>query len=272
MATFFQRLRSAQQKHDSWLCIGLDPTANRIPVGIDVETFGKKIVDATAPYACAYKMNLAFYLAYGPEGMQALQSITAHVPDEIPVILDAKFGDIDYTAMHYARAAFEVFGADAVTVSPYVGMDAVKPLIDYKDKGVFVLVRSANTTSNDFQLWPSEQSPLFRYVTAQLNTLADTHPEQIGITVGATQPRDLTRLRCWAPTLPFLIPGLGEQEGDIALAVEHGITVTGIGPTINVGRTIIYASDDPGDFDRAAAATAHKWVDDIRAEREKQLA
>lgn len=271
MATFFQRLRAAQEQRDSWLCIGLDPTASRIPGGVDVTTFGKKIVDATVPYACAYKMNLAFYLAYGPEGLQALQAIIAHVPDEIPVILDAKFGDIDYTALHYARAAFEVLGADAVTVSPYVGMDAVKPLLNYDDKGVFVLVRSANTTSNDFQLWPNEQSPLFRYVTAQLNTLADKHPEQIGISVGATQPRDLMRLRCWAPTLPFLIPGLGEQEGDFAQAVEQGITVTGIGPTINVGRTIIYASQD-SDFDHAAAMTARDWVEQIRVQRDKLLA
>jgi orotidine 5'-phosphate decarboxylase subfamily 2 len=266
-STFFNRLRTAQEQRDSWLCVGLDPTDSRLPPDVDVATFGQRIVDATAEYACAYKMNMAFYLVYGPDGLQALQTIIAHIPDDIPVILDAKFGDIGYTATHYGRAAFEILGADAVTVSPYVGMDAVVPLLQYDEKAVFVLVRSANTTGNDFQLWPNEQSPLFRYVTAQLNTLADQYPEQIGIGVGATQPRDLARLRCWAPSLPFLVPGLGEQEGDFTLAVEHGLTVTGIGPTISVGRSIIYASDG-ADFEQAAHTAAREWVERIRAARQ----
>jgi len=173
-------------------------------------------------------------------------------------------------AAHYAEAAFDVFGADAVTVSPYVGMDAVIPLLQYDDKAVFVLVRSANTTSNDFQLWPSEQAPLFRYVTAQVNTLATRYPEQLGIGVSATQPRDLKRLRCWAPTLPFLIPGVGEQEGDFALATEHGTTVTGIGPVISVGRSIVYASQG-ADFAQAAHEAARDWVMRLRVARQNAV-
>lgn len=264
--TFFQRLRAAQESRDSWLCVGLDPTRSRLPPGVDVGSFGRAIVAATAPYACAYKLNLAFYLVFGADGVQALQTIIASVPDGLPVILDAKFGDVGYTATHYAEAAFEVLGADAVTVSPYVGMDAVVPLLQYDGKAVFVLVRSANTTGNDFQLWPSEQSPLFRYVTAQINTLAARYPDQLGIGVGATQPRDLERLRCWAPTLPFLIPGVGEQEGDFALAVAHGTTVTGIGPLISVGRSIVYASQG-SDFAQAAHDAARAWVARFRAAR-----
>jgi orotidine-5'-phosphate decarboxylase len=190
------------------------------------------------------------------------------VPDDIPVILDAKFGDISYTAEHYAKAAFEVLGADAVTITPYVGMDAVTPLLAYPDRTVFVLVRSTNTTGNDFQLWPSERAPLYRFVTAQLNTLARQYPNQIGLIVASTQPHDLALIRSWAPSLPFLIPGIGVQQGDLNTAVQHGVSRTGIGPLIGVGRAIIYASQN-ADFASAARDVARDWVSQIRAAREQ---
>ncbi|NLX09977.1 MAG: orotidine-5'-phosphate decarboxylase [Chloroflexi bacterium] len=264
--SFIEKLHTAQQQRDSWLCIGLDPTADQIPSNLDVLTFSKRIVDATLDYVCAYKPSLAFYLAWGPDGIHALQEVIAYIPPEIPVILDAKFGDIDYAAGHYARAAFEMLGADAVTVSPYVGMDAVTPLLRYEGKMVFVLVRSANTTGNDFQLWPNDSSPLFRYVTAQLNTLADKYPDQIGLGVAATQARDLGRIRCWAPSLPFLIPGLGAQGGDLNTSVEQGLSRDGTGPLLSVTRSIIYASTGD-DFAEAARQAAHDWSQRIRLTR-----
>jgi len=261
--TLIQKLHAAQQQRNSWLCVGLDPTPDLMPTGVDLLTFGEQIIAATADYACAYKPNLMFYLAYGPEGMRALQETIARVPDDIPVILDAKFGDIAYTAEHYARIAYDVLDAHAVTVTPYVGMDAVTPLMNYPNRMVFVLVRSTNVTSNDFQLWPSDRAPLFRFVTAQLNTLARKHPDQVGLVVGATQPRDLSRIRSWAPTLPFLIPGIGAQQGDLAIAVEHGVTRTGVGPLIGVTRSINYASQG-ADFAEAAHTAAREWVKRIR--------
>lgn len=266
MTTFIEKLRAAQQQRDSWLCVGLDPAPDLMPDGVSLAAFGRAIVDATAEFACAYKPNLMFYLGYGAEGIQALQDTIAYVPDDIPVILDAKFGDISYTAGYYARTAFEILGADAVTISPYVGMDAVTPLLEYPGKMAFVLVRSSNTTGNDFQLWPNANAPLFRFVTAQVNTLAAQHPDQLGIAVSATQPRDLARVRNWAPTLPFLIPGIGVQQGDLNVAIQHGVTRTGIGPLIGVARAIIYASQG-SDYAAEAREAASEWVNRIRAAR-----
>ncbi|NDJ75209.1 MAG: orotidine-5'-phosphate decarboxylase [Chloroflexi bacterium] len=259
--SFIEKLRDAQQRHDSWLCVGLDPNPERIPAGMDLLTFGQRIVEATAEYACAFKPNLAFYLASGSPGLDALGETIAHVPDGVPVVLDAKFGDIGYTTARYAQLAYDVLGADAVTVSPYVGMDAVTPFLDYANKMAFVLVRSANTTGNDFQLWPSDRSPLFRFVTAQLNTLGNQYPDRVGITAAATQARDLGRIRSWAPSLPFLVPGLGVQGGDLRPSVEHGPTRTGIGPLISVTRSIIYAGETfQGDFFEGARAAAEDWA------------
>jgi len=265
--SFLDKLRAAQDQNDSWLCVGLDPSSEQMPVGIDVFTLNKRIIDATIDLVCAYKLNLDFYLAYGLEGVKALQDIIAYIPEHLPTVLDAKFGDVGYTATHSARAAFEVFKADAVTLNPYVGMDAVTPFLAYPGKMVFVLVRSSNTTGNDFQCWPSDKAPLFRYVTAQLNTLAEQYPDQIGAGVAATQPRDLIQIRSWAPALPFLIPGLGMQGGDLQQAIEHGVTRTGIGPLISVTRSIIYASQEQ-DFADAARAAALDWVSHIRSLKE----
>jgi|AMZC01.1.fsa_nt_AMZC01003613.1_1 orotidine-5'-phosphate decarboxylase len=260
---FVDRLRAAQEARDTWLCVGLDPTPSLMPAGVDLLEFGRMIIDATREYVCAYKPNLMFYLAYGADGIRALQETIAHVPDDTPVILDAKFGDISYTAEHYARSAYDVLGADAVTVSPYAGMDAVTPLLSYTDKMAFVLVRSSNRSGNDFQLWPSERAPLYRFVTAQVNTLARDNPDQLGMIVSATQPRDLVLLRSWAPSIPFLIPGLGVQEGDLDTAVQHGTTRSGVGPIISVTRAIIYASQGD-DFAEAASRAAREWVERIR--------
>jgi orotidine 5'-phosphate decarboxylase subfamily 2 len=262
--TFIEKVQAAQEKKDSWLCVGLDPSPGLLPAGVDLVTFGRQIIQSTADFACAYKFNLMFYLAFGLDGPQVLRETLAFVPDDIPVILDAKFGDISYTAEHYAKAAFDVLGAGSVTITPYVGMDAVTPLLAYSDRMVFVLVRSTNTTGNDFQLWPSERAPLYRFVTAQLNTLARQYPNQIGLIVAATQPYDLALIRSWAPTLPFLIPGVGVQQGDLNTAVQHGVSTNGIGPLIGVGRDIIYASQN-ADFARAAREAAHRWVTQIRA-------
>jgi orotidine-5'-phosphate decarboxylase len=261
--TFIDKLRAAQAQQNSWLCVGLDPTPDLIPPDVALLDFGRQIIDATAEYVCAYKFNLSFFLAYGVEGLHALLAYMQYIPDDIPIILDAKFGDITYTAQHYARTAFEQFQADAVTVTPYIGLDAVTPLMAYPEHFVFVLVRSANTTGSDFQCWPSARAPLYRYVTAQVNTLARQYPAQLGLMVSATKPGDLANIRSWAPTIPFLIPGLGVQQGDLHVAVEHGPTRTGIGPLISVARAIINASQG-ADFADAARQSAAAWREKIQ--------
>ncbi len=264
--SWVERLRRIQAERDTWLCVGLDPTSSLMPAGVSLRDFGRAIVDATVDHACAFKLNLMFYLSFGSAGLSALEETVAHIPGDMPIILDAKFGDIRYTAQHYAQAAFDVLGADAVTISPYVGMDAVIPLLGRPGKIVFVLVRSSNITGNDFQLWPSERAPLFRFVTAQINTLARDYADQLGMIVSATQPRDLALLRSWAPSIPFLIPGIGVQEGDLGTAVQHGMTRGGTGPLIGVARAIIYASSDR-DYVTAARAAAAEWAGRIRAAR-----
>lgn len=269
MLTFMDKLKDRQRSNQSWLCVGIDPHPDYMPDNIDLLTFGKAIVDATADQVCAYKLNMVFFLTYGAAGLQVLQDTIAHVPDAIPVILDAKFGDIGYTAERYAALAYDVLGVDAVTLSPYVGMDAVMPLLDYPGRAVFVLARSANRTGNDFQRWPNQHAPLFRFVVAQLNTLAQKHPGQVGAGVASTQARDLSQIRCWAPNLPFLIPGLGVQEGDVNAAVEHGETRDGIGPLISVTRAIIYASQG-GDYAAAARQAAQQWRERLHAVRSSQ--
>lgn len=264
---FIDRLRDAQQRRDSWLCVGLDPNPELMPPGVSLETFCRTIIDVTHERVCAYKFNLAFFLTYGPEGYSTLVDVMASVPDDIPVILDAKFGDIDYTAQQHARIVFNVLKAQAVTVTPYIGIEAMLPFLENPDAMVLVVVRSANRYGNDFQTWPSKDSPLFRYVTAEINTLEQRYPGQIGVSAAATLPRDLARIRSWAPNLPFLIPGVGVQEGDLRAAVQHGATRTGVGPIINLSRAISHASSG-ADFGEQARAAADQWDAEIRRERE----
>lgn len=264
---FIDRLREAQQRNDSWLCVGLDPNRELLPPGVSLETFCRTVIDATIDYVCAFKFNLAFFLTHGAEGYATLIDVMASVPEHIPVILDAKFGDIDYTAQQHARITFEVTKAQAVTLTPYVGIEAIMPFLQNPESMVLVLVRSANRLGNDFQTWPSSESPLFRYVTSEINTLEQQYPGQLGLSVAATLPRDLARIRSWAPNVPFLIPGVGVQEGDLRTAVQHGATRTGIGPIINLSREISHASRGP-DFGEQARAAAEHWVQEIRRERE----
>lgn len=260
------QLHDAQQRNDSWLCVGLDPNPELIPPGVSLEEFCRTIIDATHDLVCAFKFNLAFFLAYGPGGMAVLADMIALVSADIPVILDAKFGDIDYTAQQQVRIAYDVLKARAVTLTPYVGIEGILPFLSNPDALAIVLVRSTNRFGNDFQTWPSAESPLYRYVTAEINTLEQRYPGQVGLSAAATLPRDLARIRSWAPNLPLLIPGVGAQEGDLRTAVQYGSARAGVGPIISISRAITYASRDR-DFGRQAQAAAQKWVEDIRHER-----
>jgi len=254
---FIEKLTSATRKNKSLLCIGLDPDPELIPGKAGVFDFNRAIVDATADLVCAYKLNLAFYEALGNEGLDALRNTIKHIPDDIPVIGDAKRGDIGNTAKAYARAIFADLSFDATTVNPYLGFDSIDPFIQYSDKGVFILCRTSNSGAVDFQSLRCEveggSRPLFEIVASKAEEW-NVHGN-IGLVVGATYPEELRLIRQSHPDMPLLIPGIGAQGGDLASAVRYGVNARGERAIINSSRQIIYAS--PGDdFAQAARKVA----------------
>jgi orotidine-5'-phosphate decarboxylase len=269
---FALKLQRAQEKNRSWLCVGLDPVSARLPEVVREATspflaFSQAIVEATSDLVCAYKPNLAFWLAEGVEGLRALQDTIALIPEDVPVILDAKFGDVGHTAAALARAAFDQLAADAVTANPYLGLDALRPFLERGDRGIFLLARTSNPSAPDLQDLLIEEVPLFETVARLAEDWDRGFPGTCGLVVGATYPGELARLRAVAPGLPFLVPGVGSQGGSLEAAVTHGPTADGIGPVINSSRGIIYASSDP-DFSRAARVAAQALRDEVNTLRE----
>ncbi len=273
---FVAKLSSAQQRNNSWLCVGLDIDLSKMPLPLQavddpVLPFARAIVDATKDIVCAFKPNLGFFLAGGAAGLIALERLARYIPPDIPIILDGKFGDIGSTAEQYAKGAFEAFGADAVTLSPYVGGDAVKPFLAYADKAAFVLARTSNPGAGEFQdlvVGQKDQGRMTLYEAVASKTV-EWHrqgPGACGLVVGATFPQELERVRGLAPDLPFLIPGIGAQGGDLAAAARHGPTASGVGPVVNASRSILYASAK-ADFAEAAREAAKKMRDEINAAR-----
>jgi len=257
---FTDKLRQAVQRNQSLVCVGLDPDPALMPVP-EVFDFNRAIIDATADLVCAYKPNLAFYEALGVEGLRALEKTIDHVPHGIPVIGDAKRGDIGNTARAYARALFETFGFDAATVNPYLGHDSVEPFLEYSDRMVFLLCRTSNAGAADFQslaLWSPDlecrQQPLFRAVAAKALEWNSGHGN-VGLVVGATDPQDLADVRALCPDMLLLVPGIGAQGGDLELAVRHGVDASGRGAIFNSSRQVIYASEG-SDFAEAARRAA----------------
>jgi len=251
---FADKLLNTSRKNKSWLCIGLDPDPELMP-GIDVLQFNKAIIEATSDLVCAYKPNLAFYEALGTEGLAILEKTVKCIPGDIPVIGDAKRGDIGNTARAYARALFSILGLDAATINPYLGYDSIEPFINYQDKGVFILCRTSNKGAADFQNLTTNGLPLYEAVAQkakQWNIYGN-----IGLVVGATYPEELKRVRSICPEMPLLIPGIGAQGGDLASAVGYGVDARGEKAIINVSRQILYASKEK-DFAQAARNMAEK--------------
>ena len=261
---FTDKLLNIGHKSKSWLCIGLDPDPELMPV-LDVLRFNKAIVEATSDLVCAYKPNLAFYEALGTEGFSILEKTVKCIPDGIPVIADAKRSDIGNTARAYARALFSVLGFDAATVNPYLGLDSIDPFLSYQDKGVFILCRTSNPGAADFQSLQTGGRPLYEMVARKAREW-NTHGN-IGLVVGATSPEELRRVRSICPDMCLLIPGVGAQGGDLASAVSYGQDARGEKAIINVSRQILYASMG-GDFAEAARAVA----EDIRKQINSHLA
>jgi orotidine-5'-phosphate decarboxylase len=261
---FVEKLLAASRRNKSLLCIGLDPDPGLMPEKVGILEFNQSIIDATADLVCAYKPNLAFYEALGSDGLSALKRTTDHIPDDIAVIGDGKRGDIGNTAKAYARAIFNELNCDAVTVSPYLGFDALEPFIRYRDKGVFILCRTSNAGAADFQNLPCQlkdgHHPLFEVVAwkaEQWNTNGN-----IGLVVGATYPEELRLIRQSHPEMPLLIPGIGAQGGDLKLTVSYGVDALGERAIINSSRQIIYASREK-DFAEAARRVATELREQI---------
>ncbi|MDH4067487.1 MAG: orotidine-5'-phosphate decarboxylase [Dehalococcoidia bacterium] len=262
---FTDKLLDASRKNKSWLCIGLDPDPELMPVA-DVLQFNEAIIEATSDLVCAYKPNLAFYEALGTEGLAILERMVKEIPGNIPVIGDAKRSDIGNTARAYAKALFSVLGFDAATVNPYLGYDSVEPFISYEDKEVFILCRTSNKGATDFQNLRSDGLPLYEIVARKAREW-NIHGN-IGLVVGATYPEELKKVRSICPEMPLLIPGIGAQGGDLASAVGYGVDARGEKAIINVSRQILYASKEK-DFAQAARNVAEKIRNQVNDYRSK---
>jgi orotidine-5'-phosphate decarboxylase len=268
---FAQQLKSAMRDRDSLLCVGLDPDPLRIPRHLTdrsdaIFEFCRAIVDATADLVCAFKPQIAYFAAQRAE--EQLEALIAHIHQAhpgVPVILDAKRGDIGPTAIQYAREAFERYRADAVTLSPYMGRDSITPWLEWPDRGIFLLCRTSNPGGSDLQSLAIQGRPLFERVahlaSTPLNQGGWGAPGRVGLVVGATFPGEIERVRTIVgPDMPLLIPGIGAQGGDL------GATIRAAGPSasvINSSRDILYAGSGE-DFDQAARAAATTLRDSIR--------
>lgn len=263
--TFIDMLQSATAQNNSLLCVGLDPEPTRLPVALrgDVRKlydFCAAIVDATADLVCAFKPQIAYFAAHGAEDQleRLMQHMRANAP-HVPVILDAKRGDIGSTAEQYAKEAFERYGADAVTLSPFMGFDSITPYLAYHGKGAFLLCRTSNPGGDDLQnqrLASVEGEPLVYEHIARLAQGPWNRNGQLGLVVGATYPQEIERVRNLAPTLPLLIPGVGAQGGDAVATVRAGLRPQGT-IVVNSSRAVLYASDGE-DFAAAARAEAQR--------------
>jgi orotidine-5'-phosphate decarboxylase len=270
--TFLDMLREAQRRNSSMLCVGLDPEPARFPAGLKgdagrIYDFCARIVDATADLVISFKPQIAYFAAHRAEGqLEKLMEHMRRTAPHVPVILDAKRGDIGSTAEQYAKEAFERYGADAVTLSPFMGFDSVQPYLRYEGKGAFLLCRTSNPGGDDLQtqrLSSVEGQPLLYEHVARLAEGPWNINGQLGLVVGATYPAEIERVRQLAPTLPLLIPGVGAQGGDAVATVKAGWRPDA--PIIvNSSRTILYASDAEG-FAEAARREARKTRDLLEA-------
>ena len=267
---FVQKYQKCIQEQNTMLCVGLDPDVSRLPVSIGgrggaIYAFCREIVDATADLVCAFKPQIAYFAAVRAEDQleQLIDYIHQHHP-QIPVILDAKRGDIGATATQYAKEAFERYQADAVTVNPYMGFDSIEPYLEYSDRGVFVLCRTSNPGGSDLQFLDVQAGDIAQKLFEKVAHLAAHHWNTtggLGLVVGATYPAEIERVRnIVGDAMPLLIPGIGAQGGDTLATVKAG---HGTNLLINSSRAILYASSGQ-DFAKAARAVAIDTRDAIR--------
>ncbi len=242
---FFSLLEERARAIGSLVCVGLDPHPADLPepTAEAAKAFCLRLIEQTAPVAAAFKPNAAFFEAFGPAGWQALRDVIAAVPAHIPVILDAKRGDIASTAEAYARSTFAGLGAGAITLSPYLGRDSLEPFLANPAHGCFILCKTSNPGAEDFQDLSvgGNGETLYETVARQVQSWNKNH--NAGLVVGATQPEALRRVRAAAPDLWFLAPGVGAQGGDLNLALQNGLRADGLGLLLNVSRSVARAAD-----------------------------
>jgi orotidine-5'-phosphate decarboxylase len=263
---FVDKLAGACRKNRSLLCVGLDADPALIPAGIGVFEFNKAIIDATADLVCAYKPNIAFYEALGNEGLDALKRTRDYIPADIPVIIDAKRGDIGNTSAAYAKSLFDYYNFDAMTASPYLGYDSLESFIRYQDRGVFILCRTSNPGAVDFQSLSCKvengHKLLFEIVAEKVDSW-NKHGN-LGLVVGATYPEELKLMRQQYPDMLFLIPGVGTQGGELSLVAKYGVDAGRQRTVINSSRQVLYASKGK-DFAVAARKVARDLRDRINS-------
>ncbi len=274
MTTFRERLGGAVAVNRSLLCVGLDPELSKLPhvvrslpVEEALRTFLHGIIAATADLVCCYKPNLAFYLAHGAAGWNVLLGLRETIPAHIPLLLDAKFGDIGSTTEMYARAAFDVVHADAVTVSPYVGGDALAPFFARDDRAAFVLCKTSNPGSGDLQDVPLTSGESVSLRIAACIRAWGAARGNVGAVVGATYPAEIAAIRAIIPDAPILVPGIGAQGGNLEGSVRSGIDRHGAGILVSASRSVLYASSG-ADFADAACAESLRLRDAINAARQ----
>jgi len=269
--TFIEKIEQSWTTNNSLLCVGLDPNWEKIPSHIieqpePIFEFCKEIIDATHDLVCAYKPQIAYFASLGAESQlqKTLDYIRSTYPS-IPIILDSKRGDIGSTAAMYAKEAFGRYKADAVTVNPYMGQDSAQAFLDYADKGIILLCRTSNPGANDIQDLQVDGQPVYEKVASMISNNWNTH-NNCCIVVGATWPEQMQRLREITGDMPFLVPGVGAQGGDVQALVEAGQTKNGRGLIINSSRGVIYAGDDKN-FAKAARTVAIETRDLINQYR-----
>ena len=268
--TFAERLRAASESAPagpSLLCVGIDPQPDRTPAG-EIVPFAARVIEAAGDYACAFKPQSAFFEAGGDAGWRALKRVVEHVRAAAPhafVLLDVKRGDVAHTAEAYRAAAFEHFGADAVTLNPYLGEDAIAPFLRDPERGAFVICRTSNPSAGpmqDAQVYADgELSPYYLHVAGQARRWGEEHGNA-GLVVGATYPEQLAHVRERCPQMPILLPGIGAQGGDLEASVAAGLDEHGGGLLVSASRSVIYAGGGG-----AIRAEAKRLRDAIEAER-----
>ena len=268
---FMEMLSSAWKENDSLLCVGLDPDPARIPDFLKTRknplfAFNKAVIDATRSYVCAYKPQAAYYA--GSDADEDLKMTIDYIREaapSVPVILDAKRADIGATSQMYAKEAFDRYRADAVTVNPYMGMDAVKPFLDRADKGVIVLCRTSNAGAKEIQELKVEGEMLYLRIARMIASSWNGN-RNVMLVAGATFPEELGRIRSVVGGMPLLVPGVGAQGGDVEAVLRNGLTPDGTGLVINSSRGILYASAGE-DFAEAAGEAARSLRDLINTFR-----
>ena len=268
---FLEKLREISQKNNSIICVGLDVNEEKIPPHLfkmsssPLLDFNKTIIDVTCDLTCAYKLNLAFYEQFGIDGFQLLTNTLEYIPNDIVVILDGKRNDIGNTAAKYAKALFEIFKADAVTLSPYLGEDSIAPFLKYTDRQSFILCRTSNKSAGDFQDLQTGNKSLYEHVAQKI--VEWNVYKNCGAVVGATYPNELKIIRkILGDDIPLLIPGVGKQGGDIKKTVEFGTNSLGDLAIINSSRGILY-KDSSRRFADSARSEAQQLRDEINSYR-----